>query len=132
MDPDKQPWVAGVIDGTHIPVQPPLRDEASFLNRKQGHSINCLAVAGPKLEILYVDVNAPGRWHDSYVLQRSSLYLQWENVDPLARRPPFPGAVLLGHPEFSHNFALLGNTFIYAYGIVRQTVYAGRAIRECL
>jgi len=42
----KIPCVAGVIDGTHIPVHPPSEGESSFLNRKQGHSINCLAVAG--------------------------------------------------------------------------------------
>jgi len=41
----KLPCVVGVIDGTHIPVQPPGADEPSYLNRKQGHSINCLAVA---------------------------------------------------------------------------------------
>jgi nuclease HARBI1 len=43
---EKIPCVAGVIDGCHIPVNPPAADEASFLNRKQGHSINSLAVAG--------------------------------------------------------------------------------------
>jgi hypothetical protein len=42
----KIPCVAGVIDGCHIPVSPPAADEASFLNRKQGHSINSLVVAG--------------------------------------------------------------------------------------
>lgn len=42
----KIPCVAGVIDGTHIPVHPPANDEVSYINRKQGHSINCLAVAG--------------------------------------------------------------------------------------
>jgi len=42
----KLPCVVGVIDGTHIPVHAPGADEPSYLNRKQGHSINCLAVAG--------------------------------------------------------------------------------------
>jgi hypothetical protein len=42
----KIPCVAGVIDGAHVPVHPPADDEASFLNKKQGHSINCLAVSG--------------------------------------------------------------------------------------
>jgi nuclease HARBI1 len=42
----KIPCVAGIIDGTHVPVQPPSADEASFVNRKQGHSINCLVVSG--------------------------------------------------------------------------------------
>jgi hypothetical protein len=41
-------------------------------------------------------VNAPGRWHDSHVLQRSTLYADWENPDPDRRRRPFPGAVILG------------------------------------
>ncbi len=52
--------------------------------------------SGPKLEILYANVNAPGRWHDSYVLQRSSLYREWEHPEPAARQRPFPGAVILG------------------------------------
>ena len=38
--------IAGIIDGSHIPVHPPAVDEASYLNRKQGHSINSFAVSG--------------------------------------------------------------------------------------
>jgi len=40
------PCVAGTIDGCHIPIQVPKADEASFINRKQFHSINALVVAG--------------------------------------------------------------------------------------
>ena len=38
------PNVLGAVDGTHIPIQAPHEDEASYVNRKHYHSINVQAV----------------------------------------------------------------------------------------
>ena len=86
------PSVAGCIDGCHIQVIPPKKDEPSYVNRHQTHSLNVLAVAGPDLMIYFADANAPGRCHDSRVLKKSSLW-QCMEVD---KNLPFEGAVLLG------------------------------------
>ena len=40
------PKVCGCIDGTHVNIAVPSRDESSYLNRHHEHSINALAVAG--------------------------------------------------------------------------------------
>ena len=40
----RMPGVVGCIDGTHVRIQAPSRDEASFVNRKGYHSINIQAV----------------------------------------------------------------------------------------
>ena len=86
------PSVAGCIDGCHIQVIPPKKDEPSYVNRHQTHSLNVLAVAGPDLAIYFADANAPGRCHDSRVLKKSPLW-QCMEVD---KNLPFEGAVLLG------------------------------------
>ena len=86
------PSVAGCIDGCHIQVIPAKKDETSYVNRHQTHSLNVLAVAGPDLTIFFADANAPGRCHDSRVLKNSSLW-QCMEVD---KNLPFEGACLLG------------------------------------
>jgi len=63
-------------------------------------------ISGPDLEFLYADVNAPGRWHDSNVLQRSTLFLEWDHLDPRRRMCPFPSAVLLGNGTDTYNVIL--------------------------
>ena len=90
------PKVAGCIDGTHVNILPPSKDEVSFLNRHHQHSINALAVAGPDLTIYYLNANYPGRSHDSKVLRDSPLWRMFE----VAGRRPFEGAVLLGDSAY--------------------------------
>ena len=50
-----------------------LLENASNWSLKKNATSNFFS--GPDLQILYADVNAPGRWHDSHVLQRSSLFM---------------------------------------------------------
>jgi hypothetical protein len=42
------PNIVGAIDGTHIKVAPPKRDEASFHNRKSFHSVIMQSVVDPR------------------------------------------------------------------------------------
>jgi len=41
------PSVCGCMDGSHIPIIPPVGDEDAYINRHQFHSLNILCVCGP-------------------------------------------------------------------------------------
>ncbi|KAI8433384.1 hypothetical protein MSG28_015424 [Choristoneura fumiferana] len=84
------PNVIGIIDGTLIPIDAPTTDEPAFVDRKGGHSINCMMVCGPQYQFFYVSANWPGSVHDARVLRRSTLYsaMEQENI--------FPNGVILG------------------------------------
>lgn len=58
----------GAIDGTHIPAMVPIRDAASYRNRKGVISQNVLAVCNFDLEFIYVLSGWEGSAHDSKVL----------------------------------------------------------------
>jgi hypothetical protein len=90
------PKVAGCVDGTHVNISVPSKDEYSYLNRHQLHSINVLAVAGPDLSIYYLYADKPGRCHDSNVLKSSLL---WRSMEVIGNRP-FDGAVILGDSAY--------------------------------
>lgn len=103
------PSVAGCLDGTHVPVKAPKKDEGSFLNRKQRHAINVMGVCGPQFELYFLSANHGGRCHDSRVLKTTKLWTKFERGDL-----PFPGAVLLGDSGYPLRSWLmtpiLGNT----------------------
>ena len=46
------PNLIGAVDGTHVRIQAPHEDEASFVNRKGFHSINVLAIRDAEGNIL--------------------------------------------------------------------------------
>lgn len=93
----KFPGVVGAIDGTHVEVTPPKKDEQEYLNRHSTHSFNVCAVAGPNYMFYYLNSGTPGRSHDSGVLRRTSLWRQWE----VEKYRPFYGAVILGDAAYS-------------------------------
>jgi len=97
------------------------------------------------LEILYTDVNAPGRWHDSHVLRESTVFSDWNNPDPRLRKRPINGAVILGDsaypclewliPPFRGNpmgeellfnnaHAKVRNTVERCFGVLKKRFYA--------
>ena len=90
------PSTAGCLDGCHVRVIPPAKDQTDYINRHHDFSINMLAVAGPDLKFYYINTNYGGRCHDSHVLRQSSLWDQFENRGSR----PFPGAVLLGDSAY--------------------------------
>jgi len=68
------PGVCGFIDGTHIPVKPPLSwDRDSYINRKGFPSVNVLAVCDHEMLFTYVYADRAGSVHDARVLRVSTL-----------------------------------------------------------
>lgn len=68
------PGIIGAIDGCHLRVEPPSKDQLSFLNRKLFHSIVLLGVVLPNRLFSYVSVGMPGSSHDAKCLKWSSLW----------------------------------------------------------
>lgn len=48
--------VIGCLDGIHILIKAPAKNEPQFVNRKGDHSINCTMVCGPNYKFYYVSV----------------------------------------------------------------------------
>ena len=89
--------IISILIGTHVTVSnPPKKVEASFLNRKQTHSLSALLLCGPDLYFYYAYVNFGGRAHDSRILQESKLWTTFEEE----KRYPFPGSVIIADQAF--------------------------------
>ena len=71
--------VQGCINGTHIPIIAPSRYECAYINWKKILSIKVQSVCDPN--VIFEDVVAkwPRPHHDSFILQLSTLYQNFEN-----------------------------------------------------
>ncbi|XP_008299148.1 putative nuclease HARBI1 [Stegastes partitus] len=67
------PDVIGCIDGTHIPITAPSRNEAKYVNRKSTHSINVQIVCDAACIISDVEAKWPGSFDDSRIYSESNL-----------------------------------------------------------
>ena len=85
------PRIAGIVDGSLFPIDAPRVNEAAYVDRKGGHSINGMVVCGPNLEFFYASIRWPGSVHDARVLRCSSLNQKWQDG-----WRPFPNAIILG------------------------------------
>ena len=65
------PGVVGAIDGTHIEIIAPSKDEDVFVNRKKVHSINTQIVFDATFNILDVVAKLPGSTHDLRIYWRA-------------------------------------------------------------
>ncbi|XP_063431598.1 putative nuclease HARBI1 [Mytilus trossulus] len=65
--------VLGAIDWTHVRIQAPSEDEASFVNRKGVHSVNMQAVCDAKGKFTNMNANWPGSSHDSHIFRTSQV-----------------------------------------------------------
>lgn len=85
------PRVAGLIDGTQIPILGPYRpaDQAVFVNRKGFHAINCQVVCNSNMKIMDFDAHWPGSTHDAFLLRNS-------HVADIFERGDMPNSWLLG------------------------------------
>ncbi|KAK0149041.1 Golgi SNAP receptor complex member 1 [Merluccius polli] len=69
------PGVVGAIDGTHIQIIAPSKDEDVFVNRKKVHSVNTQIAFDATFNIIDVVAKWPGSTHDSRILMGSGLRL---------------------------------------------------------
>ncbi|KAK4885738.1 hypothetical protein RN001_002009 [Aquatica leii] len=67
------PGVLGVIDGTHIPITPPIKDQTSYCNRHHYHSMILQAVCTADYSFTDVFAGYPGSVHDARVFYNSPL-----------------------------------------------------------
>ncbi|CAJ1077780.1 putative nuclease HARBI1 [Xyrichtys novacula] len=67
------PSVIGCIDGTHIPIKAPSKNEADYVNRKSTHSINVQIICDAAYIITNVEAKWPGSVHDSRMFRESNL-----------------------------------------------------------
>ncbi|XP_025098862.1 putative nuclease HARBI1 [Pomacea canaliculata] len=72
------PDVVGCIDGTHVRIQAPWRNEHEYVCRKNYHSINVQVICNA--DLLFIDVVAkwPGSVHDARILRQSSIFAAFE------------------------------------------------------
>ena len=73
------PRVAGYVDGTYVPVNPPHNDEDTYVNRHYSKSLNVAMVAGPDYTIYFYSSRCHERWHDSRVIKENTLWTPLSN-----------------------------------------------------
>ena len=76
---------AGVIDGTHIPIEAPQKSHTDYVNRKGYHNIIMQAVVDCYFTSRDLVISWPGSVHDARVLLNSAIYKK-DNENKL-----FPG-----------------------------------------
>ncbi|XP_041347268.1 putative nuclease HARBI1 [Gigantopelta aegis] len=67
------PGVVGVIDGTHVRIQAPHKDEPEFVNRKHFHSLNVQVIFDAEYKLMDVVAKWPGSTHDARILHESGI-----------------------------------------------------------
>jgi hypothetical protein len=68
------PNIVGAIDGSHIRVAAPKRNEDSYFNRKKFHSIILQGIVDPRGYFMAADCGFPGRMGDAKVLRHTAVY----------------------------------------------------------
>ncbi|XP_014669751.1 PREDICTED: putative nuclease HARBI1 [Priapulus caudatus] len=75
------PGVIGCVDGTHVAIRTPPRNEDVFVCRKGFHSINVMLINDHKNRITAVSARFPGSAHDMAVFDCSNIQQRMENGD---------------------------------------------------
>ena len=70
---DGFPLVLGCIDDSHVQTIAPSENEAVYVNRKGGHSINIQTICDHKLKFIDIVANWPGSTHDSSIWRQSGI-----------------------------------------------------------
>ncbi|KAK0143610.1 putative nuclease HARBI1 [Merluccius polli] len=88
--------VVGAVDGTHIQIIAPSKDEDVFVNRKKVHSINTQMAFDATFNILDVIKWPAGSTHDPRILMESGLRREWLSLQDVLTPylSPQPGAQL--------------------------------------
>ena len=69
---------AGAIDGSHIPITPPVLNHTDYYNRKGWYSVILQAVVDHQYLFRDINVGWPGSVHDARVLAHSALFRKAE------------------------------------------------------
>uniref|UniRef100_A0A914CUZ7 Putative nuclease HARBI1 n=1 Tax=Acrobeloides nanus TaxID=290746 RepID=A0A914CUZ7_9BILA len=85
------PNICGALDGCHVNIISPSENEAQYVNRHHDHSINTMAVCGPKMDFYFISARWPGSVNDARVLRNSDLFRTFQTG-----WRPFPNAILIG------------------------------------
>ena len=73
LEKDGFPLVLGCIDCSHVPIVAPSENEAIYVNRKNGHSINIQAICDRSLKFIDVVARWPGSTHDAFIWRQSGI-----------------------------------------------------------
>lgn len=66
--------IIGAIDGSHIRINRPAKNQEEYCNRKGFHSVLLQAIVNHRKMFIDVVCGEPGSLHDSRMLKRSSIY----------------------------------------------------------
>ncbi|CAC5390406.1 unnamed protein product [Mytilus coruscus] len=84
------PNVIGAINGTHVRIQAPTTDEASYFNRKGYHSTNVQPVCDADGKFTNINTSWPGNAHDAHIFRTSQVSTHME------RTPNWESGILHG------------------------------------
>ena len=70
----------GFIDGIHIKIDRPTRNQESYWNRKNYHSIQTQIICDNQCKIIDVFIGFPGSVHDALVFSSSFIYQSLPNL----------------------------------------------------
>lgn len=73
------PNVIGCVDGTHIPIKAPKKNDNSFYNRKGFHSALLQVICNARMEFIDIYFGWPGSTHDARVWKNSPIYYKLKN-----------------------------------------------------
>jgi len=77
------PGIAGVIDGTLIPITAPAEQKQRYVDKNHDYSINVMIVCNHERIINDIYIGQPGSVHDSRVYRRSTLARALHSLDGL-------------------------------------------------
>ncbi|XP_054926931.2 putative nuclease HARBI1 isoform X2 [Dermacentor andersoni] len=67
------PGVVGAVDGCHIAIKAPEKEQDAYYNRKEFHSIILQGCCDSNMAFTHVHAGSPGRMHDAKVFSASGL-----------------------------------------------------------
>jgi hypothetical protein len=104
------PVCLGALDGTHIPIKPPLGSETDYFNFKKYHSVIMLATVNSDLLFTYVNIGAPGRCNDASIFNRCIL------------------SEVIEDPIYANHFIMVNNTKIQSHLIADSAFALNRTV----
>ena len=67
------PGILGAIDRCHIPIKPPVKTQADYINRCGKHTVNLMAVCNADKVFTFIHVGCTGSAHDSRVFRYTDI-----------------------------------------------------------